>query len=57
MIFHHIQEGHDQLGVVDGNNFIHIFLNVWEQKIARPLNGCSVGNGIDAWESHYFSSL
>ena len=30
MIFYHIQESNDQLIIIDGNDIVQIFLDIWE---------------------------
>ena len=55
VVFYHIKECHDQLGVLDGDDIIHIDLDVREQQIARVFNGSTIRDCVDAWKSHYLS--
>ena len=46
MILYHIEEGNDQLGILHGDDIIHIFLDVREQLLARTLYRGTVCNGV-----------
>ena len=55
MIFHHIQESHDQFVVINGNDIIHIFLDIREQLLARALDSGAVCDGIDSGKGYYLA--
>ena len=40
MVFHHVEESDNQLGILDCDDFVHILLYVWEQQFSRGLH-CS----------------
>ena len=38
MVFYHIQKSHDQLIIIDGNDIVQIFLDIWEDITKEPYN-------------------
>ena len=47
MILYQIQECHDQLGIIYGDDLIDILLDIGKQKISRRLNGRTVCDSVD----------
>ena len=46
MIFYHIQECNDQLIILNRDDFIQIFLDIWENMRTRSLNCSTICNGV-----------
>ena len=57
MVLDHIQKSHDQLVVIDGDDFIDILLKIREHMLARCLHGCPVRDGADSRKCHNMTGL
>ena len=55
VVLYHIQERYDQLAVLYSDDLIYIFLDIWENLIARAFNRSTIRNGVHSWKSHYMS--
>ena len=46
MVFYHIKKSHDQLIIIDGNDIVQIFLDIWEDIFSRSLYCSTICDSI-----------
>ena len=57
MLFHHVQEGVHQLVVLDGEDLVHILLDVGEHLLPRRLHRHTVGDGLHPGQGDHMARL
>ena len=57
MVLHHVQEGHDDLFVVNGDDTVEVLLDVGEDLVARLKHGGAVGDGVRAGQLHHVAGF
>ena len=53
----HVQEGGDQLVVVDGDDVVQVFLDVGEHLVAGSFDGHAVGDGVHGGQGDHVPRL
>ena len=48
VVLHHIQKCHDQFGILNRDDLIHIFLDIWEDMVTGAFYCSTVCDGVDS---------